>query len=217
MKKVIWIAVFMLLAAVPVFAQEADSEKVKTFLDFRNDIVSSDKSGGQTIQAGTLWWQYKALGGVLEPELRTKNHYERMKASLLWKFGQSWYILGGATADSQGSDFVQAGVWYVGNLGKFKVLLDARNYFSISGQSNGYTDDLLRIMYPITNKLSVGTDIAFDHWWGDGHNLYFVGPRISYQISKNISIYARVSHEWNVSAAGTEETDRIRVGLAITF
>jgi hypothetical protein len=211
------VMIVVLLTVTPVFAEDEKSDKVFTYMDFRNDVVNSEKTGGQNIQSAVLWWQAKYLGGVVEPEFRSKNHYERIKSALLWKVSESWYLLGGISVDSQGSDFVQVGVWRIGKIGPFNSLLDARNYFSTSGQSNGYTDNLFRLMYPFTNKLSVGLDVCYDHWWQDSRNLYFAGPRITYQLTENINLYARFSREWNTFSTGTEYTDRFRVGIVITY
>lgn len=199
------------------FAQEAaNPEKVSGSIDIRNDFILPEKGEDLIGQSVNVFWQYKQVGGFLETDYKSKDHAFTIKPSLLLNKG-SWYLLGGTSTNNQGSDFAQVGFWYINNFGKFKVLVDARNYFSVSGQSNGYTDNLLRVMYPITDKLSIGTDLAFDHWWNDGHNWYFVGPIVRYQLTERVSIYTRISHEWNVLNTGTETTDRIRVGLTINF
>jgi len=219
MKKILvifMVAMVVLLEVSLVFAQESKTDKVSGSIDIRNDFIYPEKGESQVGQSVNAFWQYKQISGFLETDFRDNSHTLTIKPSLLFNKG-SWYLLGGMAANNQGSDFVQAGIWYVGNLGRFKVLLDARNYFSISSKNNGYTDNLLRVMYPITEKLFIGTELAFDHWWSDSHNWYFIGPRISYQLTEKISAYIRVSHEWNALNTGAETADRIRLGLAITF
>lgn len=211
------VVVFLMVSAALVSAQEPVAKKVDVLIDLRNDFVASEKSSNKTIQAATVWVQGKLVGGILEPEYCSKTHYEKIKGSLLLKQG-SWYFLAGATSDSLGNDFVQAGIWYVGKVGKANVLVDARNYWSTSGRDNGYTDNLLRVMYPIGKGFSVGMDFAYDHWWSSpSHDWYCVGPRISYKVTENISVYARVSRDWNVVSGEAEKTDKIRVGLSLTF
>ena len=73
-------------------------------------------------------------------------------------------------------------------------------------------------MYPIGKGFSIGTDLVYDHWWeGQAHSWYLVGPRISYKLTNEISLYGRVSHEWDVKDIGTDTGYRVRVGLAMIF
>ncbi len=217
MKKIFVLAAAMvaLLASGPVWAQ--GSEKVSTMIDLRNDFIVPEKGENLTGQSVNILWQSKWIGGFLESDYKSKNHAFTIKSSLLFIKGP-WYFLGGVSTNSQGSDFVQTGFWYVNNFGQLSVLLDMRNYWSITSKQNDYTDNLLRVMYPITDRASIGADLAYDRWWNvSSHNLYFIGPRLSYQLTKEISIYTRVSHEWDVLGSKTEAVDRIRVGLTFAF
>lgn len=191
-------------------------EKVSGYIDIRNDFVLPKDGDDITAQSVNILLKRGSFGAFLENAYKSNGHIFTMKSSLLLSKGP-WSFLVGASTNSKGADFAQMGVWYANGFGKFKVLVDARNYFSISGQSNGYTDNLFRAMYLVGDKLSIGADVAFDHWWNDGHNLYLVGPRINYQFSKEVGVHIRVSHEWNVTCAGTVETDYVRAGLMYTF
>lgn len=202
------------LAITSVFAQ--DSEKVSGFVDVRNDIVLPKDEEDITVQSVNIFLKHGRAGVFLESADRSKDHVLTLKPSLLLSKGP-WSLLVGAATNSKGADFAQAGAWYINSFGKVNIFADLRNYFSISGQSNGYTDNLFRIMYPITDKISVGAELVFDHWWNDGHNLYLIGPRAIYQFSKTASIYIRVSHEENATCTGTVETNYIRTALMYTF
>ncbi|MFH1583084.1 MAG: hypothetical protein ABIB72_02065 [Candidatus Falkowbacteria bacterium] len=200
-----------------VLAQDPNSERVSTLIDIRNDFILSEKGENQTGQSMKVLWQYKWIGGFLESDYKSKNHALTIKPSFLLKQGP-WYFLGGASTNSQGSDFVQAGVWYLNSFGKFNIFLDLRNYWSVSDKENGYTDNLLRVMYPIGGKFSAGFDLYYDHWWNQpSHNWFLVGPRVKYQLTKKINIYLRVSHEWDVFNGKTGGTDRIITGIQIFF
>lgn len=222
MKKIIILVlvVVMLAATGVVFAQETKQEEkvenVSGFIDIRNDFIYPKDGVSQTGQSLNALWQYKWFGGYLETDYKSQSHTLTIKPSLFVNKGPLYFV-GGAATDNNGSDFVQAGIWYIDDLGKFKILFDSRNYFSTSGQSNGYIDNFLQVMYPITEKISVGTELCFDHWWNDGHNWYLVGPKISYQLTKNVSVYIRGSYEWNVLETGTETVVQVRTGVMINF
>lgn len=218
MKKVfLAVAVMMFFIAGSVFAQETvNPEKVFGSIDIRNDFIFPEKGDDMIGQSVNILFRYKSLGGYLETDYKSKDHSLTLKPAILFCIGQ-WSLLGGMSTNSKGADFAQTGIWYANSLGKLNFLVDARNYWSITSQSNGYFEIFSRATYPVIEKVSAGVDLDFTHWWGDGHNCYFIGPRISYQLTERISIYARVSREWNVLDAGTETTDRIRLGVAVTF
>ena len=210
-------AIVLILMASSVLAQEPAAEKLSVMIDIRNDFILPEKGENITAQSVNIWLQGKRFSGFLETDYKSKSHTFTVKPSLLFKQGP-WYFLGGASTNSQGSDFIQAGVWFIDSFGRFKILADLRNYWSILGKENGYTDNLFRVMYPIAGRLSVGGDFLFDHWWnGPGHNLYFVGPRIAYQLTKEMSVYTRVSREWDVFGDKTQTVDRIRLALVFIF
>lgn len=207
----------VILVANTVMAQEPTTERVSTMIDIRNDLIVPEKGESQMAQSVNVLWRYKGFGGFLETDYKSKSHTLTIKPSLLFRLG-SWHLLGGLSTNSQGADFAQTGAWFIDSFGNFKVLADLRNFWSISGRGNSYTDNLLRIMYPITSKFSIGADLAYDHWWNEtNHNWYFVGPRISYQLTKGVSIYTRVSREWDALGDKTQTVDRIRLALAFAF
>ena len=207
------------MAAGSVFAQETNSEKASTFVDFRNQYYASQNGSSQYAEALMVWWQYKALGLVFEESYANKAHSICLKPSALLKVGNSLYLLGGLSTDSNGSDFIQTGAWYMNDFGKFNVLVDMRNYWSITSQSNGYTDNLFRLMFPVGKGFSGGIDLAYDHWWsGPSHDWFLIGPRLSYKITDVIGIYGRVSPEWDIRENNTAKmTMQYRIGLNFKF
>ena len=210
-------AIVLILMASSVLAQEPAAEKLSVMIDVRSDFILPEKGENITAQSVNIWLQGKRFSGFLETDYKSKSHTLTIKPSFLFKQGP-WYFLGGASTDSQGSDFVQAGAWFVDSFGKLNVLADLRNYWSISGKKDGYTDNLLQVMYPITGKLSIGTDLLYDHWWnGPGRNLYLVGPIIAYQLTKEINVYTRVSREWDVLGDKTQTVDRVRLAAMLIF
>jgi len=132
-----------------------------------------------------------------------------------------FYVLAGLQADSDKTSHVQAGMWYVNRFKKLNVFLDVRHYWAVSNKCQDYLDAWFSISHPVTpisEKLFVGTELEVIHYWGGpAHNWYFVGPLIGYEITKNISIFARLSREWDVCGRQTEKTDRIRLGVKFTF
>ncbi|GEM_PF-2026726 len=224
----------MFLTAGSALAQDANSEKISGSIDIRiSDFVYPEKGENITGQSLNAFWKYKQYSGLLETSYISESHSFTIKPSIQFSKGPLSALVGLSTNDT-GSDFFQVGIWYADSFGKFKVLVDARNYFSITSQENGYIDNFVRVMYPITDKLSAGIDFGYDHWWeGNEHNWYFFGPRAVYQITKDVSIYIRVSREWNVKKVAVETiaesttvttmeretdiTDKIRLGLIIAF
>lgn len=223
MKKFIWVCVsiviFLAAGSGFVFAQETNPEKPSTFVDFRNDYMVSQNGSGQYVELLMVWWQYKELGLVFEETYANKVHAICIKPSALWKIGKSLYLLGGLSTDSSGSDFVQTGAWYINNFGKFNVLADMRNYWSITGQNNGYTDNLFRFGYLPSKNFSVGIDAVYDHWWnGPAHDWFLIGPRVGYKITDTIGIYGRVSPEWDIRENNVAKmTMRYRAELTFSF
>lgn len=210
----ILVVVVVIIASV-VWAE--DSDRVSTYLDFRQDYKNPQGGASETGQSIVVWLQYGSIGGLFEGDVTNKSHYVDFKPSLLYRKG-SFYLLGGFAADSLGSEFIQTGVWYLNTFGKLCVFLDARNYWSITSQDNGYAENFLRLTHPIAGKFYGGIDMIFDHWWsGESHNCYFVGPLIGYEITKEISIYLRVSREWDILGGNTNQTDRAKLGLVFYF
>lgn len=218
----VFVAIMLFFLTVPVFAENLSSDttdKISTSVDFRNETILKEHDS-YIKNSLNIWVQSTTFGTFIEPEIQSTDadSYERLKMSLLWKIKQSpFYLLGGTSVDNKGSDFVQFGIWYIDNLGPFRVLLDLRDYVGISNQNNGYTDNTLRAMYPLFEKVSIGADIIYDHWWEEGNDLLLIGPRISLEISDSVSVYIRVSHEWNTLDTGTEQINRIRIGLCYKF
>lgn len=211
------VVMIIFLTANEIFAEEViNHEKVSGSIELRNNLIFPEKGEDLTSQTVNVYLQYKQFSGYLETCYKSQDHSFVFKPSIQYTFGH-WSLLLGVSSDNSGSDFVQAGLWYANNFGKFKVLVDARNYFSISGKSDGFTDNTLRVMYSITEKISIGTDLMFDRWWNDSHNWYLFGPRVSYQFNNNISLFIRASRDWDVKNIETTTTDQIRTGLIISF
>lgn len=168
MKKVMSVvAVVVLLVAGSAFAQE--SEKISTFVDVQNTFAFPQKGEDSVGQAVNVLWSYKNVSALLETNYVNKYDSFTIKPSLIFSRG-SWSILGGLASNDQGANFAQAGIWYSGKFGRVNAIADVRNYFSTTGQSNGYLDSFFRFMYPLTDKLSIGTDLIADYWWEDGNS-----------------------------------------------
>lgn len=225
---------FLITEAKPVSAEEFQAvEKVSGSIDIRiSDFIYPEKGENITGQSLNAFWKYKQYSGLLETNYISDSHSFAIKPSVQFSKGPLSALVGLSTNDT-GSDFFQAGIWYADSFGKFKVSVDARNYFGITSQKNGYIDNFVRIMYPITDRFSAGIDFCYDHWWDNDQDWYFIGPRISYQLTERISVYVRPSREWTVKKTAVEtlvgstmvttterettSTDKIRLGLVITF
>lgn len=213
---VVFVAVMVVISSLSL-TWAGDSDKASTYLDFRQEYKNPQGGAGETGQSIVAWWQYGSIGGLFEGDITNKSHYVDFKPSLLYRKG-SFFFLGGFAADSLGSEFIQTGVWYLNTFGKLNVSLDARNYWSITGKDNGYTEEFLRVTHPIAGKIYGGIDMIFDHWWsGKSHSCYFVGPLVGYKFTSTTSLYLRVSREWDVLGGDTRSTDRLRLGLVFYF
>lgn len=199
------------------FAQSNGKDKITTSLTIKNDFGFPKDGEDYTTQAISAYWHYKWLGGGIDLRANFRNDFLEASPYLTLNYAH-WYLLGGCVVDSEGSDFIQVGLWYINTIGKFNVVLDLRNYWPVDGKNlNSYTDDFLEVTYPLSDRFFVGIDLEYAHWWeGPSHDYLSVGPLVGYKISKNVSIFVRPTYDWNF-ADKTTGTTRVRVGLSLSF
>jgi len=165
-----------------------------------------------------IFWHYNNwLGGVLDVTTKPKFNYVQVKPYLTINKGP-FYLLGGVSTDSVGTDYAHSGIWYTDTLNKVKVFFDLRNYWGIGGEPVDYLDAFLELERSLGEKFFYGLDLDYCHYWQDeNHNFYFVGPYIGYKFTKSFAVFVRPSMEWDVLEGVSSKTDKIRLGVKINF
>jgi hypothetical protein len=212
--------VLMLIPILNVWAEEIDGEKVSTTLVLKGDFVKPKHSEAYFASQFNGYWHYKWFGGGIDVTDNRKAGWTQIKPYLTANKGP-FYVLVGFQADTDKANYVQTGAWYVNRFKKLNVFLDVRNFWAASNKCYDYLDAWLAIWHPVTpisEKLYIGTELEYIHYWaGPRHNWYFIGPLVGYELTKNISIFVRLSREWDVCGSKTETTDRVRLGVKFNF
>jgi hypothetical protein len=212
--------VLMLALALTVWAEETDNDKVSTTLVFKGDFVKPQSGQAHFASQFNGYWHYKWFGGGIDVTDKRHTGWTQVKPYLTANKGP-FYALVGLQADTDKTSHVQTGAWYVNRFKKLNVFLDVRNYWAVSGDCQNYLDAWLSVSHPVTpisEKLYVGTELEAIHYWtGPAHNWFLVGPFIGYDLTKNISIFARLSRDWDVCGGKTATTDGVRMGVRLTF
>jgi len=198
-----------------VSAEEAKEEKVSTTIVLKNDFVFRNSGQSFDAQRMSTYWGYKSFGGGFDLSYVRKDGYIQVNPYLTLSKGP-WFLVGGFSFDNF-SQYVQFGFWYLNRFGDFDVLVDVRNYFAVGGKAEGYLDNFLEITRPLGERFYAGLDLEYVRWWGCNHDWYFVGPLVGYRITKNVSTFVRISHEWDALGSRTNEANTIRLGLTFKF
>jgi hypothetical protein len=215
-------AVTMLFASIAfaehIELQPTKDEKPGLLSYIKNDWVEPDHGKGFYISDTVIWVHYKEVGLYLRTIDIPEKNSVRFSPAISYQVSRKLYLVGGVSNSSNGDKWYQTGVWYVDQFadGKINVLLDARNYFRAGGNATDYMDDFLEITFKPSEKLTVGINAAWDHWWKSGKDWYLVGPVAYYNITKNIAPFARVSREWSPGNPADTAT-RYRLGLLFRF
>jgi len=211
------IGIVIVLVMTGICLSQEGEERVTSLFVLRNDWVSPKEGKSSVTQLNSGYWHFKSFGGGIDVKSNLQANFLEAQPYLTINSGP-WYLLGGFSTNSAGADYIQTGLWYIKSFSKLTVIADLRNYWAVSEKANGYTDNLLEVTYPLTEKFFTGFDFRFDHWWkGKSHDWYLAGPLIGYNLTKSTSIFLRVSREWDVLDSRTSRADRIRIGLKLCF
>ncbi|MFZ2881574.1 MAG: hypothetical protein WA019_00720 [Candidatus Moraniibacteriota bacterium] len=202
--------------------QETKTEKgqeISTLVLMRNDwIKTEDKESVQSQEFLGYWLWEKKIGGGIDVVTTPKSDCITVKAFGTLNLTDSVRFVGGTMTTSYGSDFLYCGVWILQNIGQWRLYLDLREYTEISGKRSDFTDDLIEITYPVTDKLSLGAVGMYDRWWQDNdHNWFFIGPIGYYQLSKSMKVFCRPSLDWERVNDTTIRTAKVRFGVKLAF
>lgn len=203
------LAIFILSISV-----SAEEEKVSTSINLKNDW--SDASG-KTVDSQKMFvlWHYKNIGGGMDMAITRRKDYFQVDPFLTFNRGP-WYLVGGASVDNF-SQYIQGGFWYMNSIGKTFVFADIRNYFATGGNAKDYIEGFFELKQPIGKRFFMGADLDYV-LWREGNNSYFLfGPIVGVKINKNISVYMRISREWNIIDDKSDGSNRFRLGMTISF
>jgi hypothetical protein len=198
-----------------VSAEEVKEEKISTTIVLKNDWVFRNSGQSSDVQRMSTYWGYKSFGGGFDLSYARKDGYIQVNPYLTLNKGP-WFLVGGFSFDNF-SQYVQFGFWYLNRFGDFDVFVDIRNYFAVGGKAEGYLDNFIEITRPLGERFYAGLDLEYIHWWGAGHDWYFIGPLVGYRITKTISTFVRISHEWDILGSRIKEANCIRLGLTFKF
>jgi hypothetical protein len=217
----IMILMALLLSSVAtVQAEEQEGDKVSTALAIKGDFVSPHHGEKHFAAQFNGYWHYKWFGTGIDVTDKRHAGWTQVKPYVTANKGP-FYVLAGLQADTNKANHLQTGVWYVNRFKKLNVFLDVRQYWAVNDKCRDYIDAWLSVTNPVTpisERLFVGTELEYIHYWsGPSHNWYFIGPLVGFEITKNISIFARLSREWDVCGSKTETTNRVRLGVKFSF
>ncbi len=229
MKKLILVSSMILLSLCSVcLAQEEyaeiegqESSKIGGSITIKNDWISRPNSDVPSL---STYFKWKFLGGGFDLKYCSRGSVTKFQPYITLNKGP-WYALVGYSVDDSHAQYFQTGVWYVNSFGKLSVVLDVRNWWSLnSWKTQSYFDPFVQLLYPIPkpfnidDKLYFGLEGEINHWWsGQAHNWYQVGPVVRCKITKNLAVFLRLSHEWDVKEDSTENAFRIRTGVVFSF
>lgn len=218
-KAFIVVLVFLGIVLLASLTQAQEPEKVSTLVLLKTNWFDP-KIGEQCWRYdANMYFNYKFLGAGLEVETSPENDAITIRP-MLQLVKKPWYLNFGSSTNSQGRDYLFGGFWYINSFKGFSVLADVRNYIGYKGEnSTDYLDSFLKLKYLFQSQVFIGTEMNYDHWWGnDSHNYFLVGPIFGYKFNKNVSIYIRPSREWEgIEGQTSVQKDRIRLGLEMFF
>jgi len=221
MKKAVFILIPFLLILTTVYAEEPKEPKIEGLIVLKNDWIPKP---GNDIPCLSTHFKYKSLGGGFDLRYYNRGKVTEFQPYITMNKGP-WYALVGYSVDANNVQYAQTGIWYIKNFGKLNILADVRNWWSLdTGKAKSYFDPFVQVLYPfpkawnIDNKLYFGVEGEINHWWsGPSHNWYLIGPVVGCNITKNLAVFVRASHEWNVKEDVMERAYRIRTGLIVKF
>ena len=172
--------------------------------------------GGDSFESHDIntYLSSEKFGMGVDTTLCPVKEYTKVKPYLTKSIGGGLSLIGGLSLDSNGSDYVHAGIWYATSLGKVSIFFDPRLYVSIAGEGNDFFDGFVEASYPLTEKVSVAFDVIYDHWWDSNDNWALVGPVVYYKISDTVTVFSRVAQDTNFEGGGSSS---VRLGLKWSF
>lgn len=202
--------------------QEVKSQKegeISTLMLIRNDWVKTeDKDSVQSQEFFGYWLWEKKIGGGIDVVTTPETDCVTVKPFATLKVTSALHLIGGALTTSYGSDYLHGGIWIFQSIGQWRIFLDLREYVEISGKRSDYVDAFTEIIYPVSDKLSLGVVGMYDHWWqDDNHDWFFIGPVSYYHLSKSLTVFCRPSLDWEKTKQDTIRTAKLRFGVKLAF
>jgi hypothetical protein len=222
MKKIVFISIIIIVlgSMATVYADEPKIERIEGLIVLKNDWVS--KTGN--IPCISTYFHWKYLGGGFDLRYYGRGRTLEFQPYLTLNKGP-WYGFIGYSMDDNHAQYVQTGMWYIKNFGKLNILADVRNWWSLDvDKARTYFDPYIQLLYPLPKPLNTvddkfyfGLEGEVNHWWRGSHNWYLVGPVLDCNITKNLALFFRPSHEWDINQGVTKRAYRFRTGLIVKF
>ena len=212
-----------MLGSTAVCAEEPKKEsKIQSLVILKNDWVPGSKH--TDIPCLSTYFTYKSLGGGFDLRYYSRGSVTEFQPFMTLKIKGPWYGFIGYSINESHAQYAQTGMWYVNNLGKLNVLLDVRNWWSLDAdKARTFFDPYLQLLYPFPKRLNFdeklyfGLEAELNHWWsGPAHNWYMIGPVVGCNLTKNMAVFVRPSHEWDVTTE-TKRAYRVRTGVILKF
>jgi hypothetical protein len=131
-----------------------------------------------------------------------------------------YYLICGYNADTFGAGHVFTGFWYVKQINRFDIFLDARYYVGVRKQASDFLDVFGSVTHPIgQSRFYAGLEGEIIKWWGQNkdHSWSFIAPVVGFKLTKQVKLFVRPGISWDRTCKGTDQAFYLRTGLVYEF
>ncbi len=215
MKKISTVVFALLWISVSAFASEQTD--LTGAITYKGDLVQPADATSRAEHRVEFYTRYKeTVGAGVDTIIAPKSSYSLFRPYITATSGKLSAIAGYA-ADSKKTEHIFGGIWFTPSIGKFNIFLDMRNYIALNDSAFSYQDNFIEVAYPVTEKVTVGVNAIYDHYWNKKLDCLLVGPVAYFAVTKQVKLFARYSKEWAFSDQSTESADRFRLGVRFLF
>lgn len=193
-----------------------EEKNIATMVNLNTDFDNPEKGDSYTKYGMFTYWHKDWLGGGVDITVNPKSEKTTVKPIVTINNGP-YYLIAGLSTTSSGNDYFQAGVWYINSFGKLNICLDVRNYFDIKDGGTDFADNYFEATYGLSENISAGLVVIYDHWWASDNDFLKIGPIAYYKINENAKVYIRATTESFWSDAGKSDASEIRLGVKFFF
>lgn len=206
----------LLLLVVSCYVSSAwAADKVSGSVVYRANYISPENGDGLFAHDLNAYMNLGKIGLGLDTLTLSERDYLRLRPYATIKANDRIKFVGGLSTDSNGADHMDVGVWYADRFGRFTFFADPRLFFSVSDEANDFFDLFVESLYQVNDKLSVGVNVCYDHWWESGSDWMLVGPVAYWKLTDSVTIFTRIGREMDFRG-GSESTD-FRLALKLSF
>jgi hypothetical protein len=221
--KTLWLTVIAICLFLLPGAALCGENGLSGYVILRNDFKfpqATDKRE-YMFQRLNIYAQQKMFGAGLDVDYAHTLDYMRVRPYFSVNFDPLYLTFGYQSFNfkSAATSHVQTGVGVAKSLGSWNGFIDVRNYWGIDKKSGGFLELWAGIYRKIGEKLFVGAEVGFVHWWKNSspHNWVLAGPTAGYNFSKDVSASIRLARTWNIEADKRAMENEIQLRLKYAF